>query len=131
MNDRVAVHPHSTSRTQATTHVHATPNYSAETSRAIDAQIWLTELAELNTPDLVLRCRIPVRVERSSEMNCFLAEDDVFQWHGQGETALAALQDLADVIAEDYNELRNWPGTLSRPLRQRLNTMKRYIGDAR
>jgi len=64
-------------------------------------------------------------------MECYLAVDHVFQWHGQGDTVHESLQDLADVIVEDYEYLRNWPGELSQPLQERLTTMKRYFGNAR
>jgi hypothetical protein len=88
----------------------------------------LIELQDVS--ELHLRQAIPAHVEWSAEMNCFLAIDDLFQWHGQGGSAQMALQDLANIIVEDYNELRNWQGTLSRPLQERLNTMKKYIEDA-
>jgi predicted RNase H-like HicB family nuclease len=91
----------------------------------------VTELTASNFPNLDLRFPISARVTRSDEMDCFLAMDYVFNWHGQGDSVQEALQELADVIAEDYEDLRSWSGELSKPLQERLNMMKRYFEDAR
>lgn len=99
----------------------------AQSDREADEVSHLTRLGDSN---FILRAPIPIQVSWSAEMECYVAVDDVFQWHGQGDTLEAAIADLADVIVEDYRELRAWPGTLSAPLQQRLSIMKRYIGDA-
>jgi hypothetical protein len=80
---------------------------------------------------MFLRSPISVSVSWSDEMRCYLAIDEVFSWHGQGDSVQEALQDLADVIAEDYEDLQGSPGELSEPLQERLNIMKRYFEDAR
>jgi hypothetical protein len=95
------------------------------------SQTLATALTADNFPNLFLRCPVPASVVWSQDMVCFLAVDYVFDWHGQGGTMQEALQDLADVITEDYLELNNWPGRLSKPLQTRLNIMKRYFEDAR
>lgn len=107
---------------------------ATSTSTVFPANGWagtkVLELTDLGDSRFVLRASIPIRVSWSSDMSCYVAVDDVFQWHGQGDTPEEALADLVDVIVEDYCELSEWPGTLSPPLQKRLNTMKRYIGDA-
>lgn len=131
MNNRLLVHTHSTSRTRALPDSRFEPlAYAAAPQAITTSQTLVTELTSSNFPSLFLRCPISVSVSWSQEMQCYLAQDYVFHWHGQGDTVEEALQELADVIAEDYNDLQSWPGELSDPLQKRLAIMKRYFEDA-
>lgn len=131
MDNRLQVHTHSTSKTRALPIFNAEPLAYAVVPRYLGrSQTLVTELIASNFSHLQLRCPISASVSWSEEMNSHLAVDYVFQWHGQGDSIQEALQDLADVIAEDYEDLQSWPGELSEPLQQRLTIMKRYFEDA-
>ena len=131
MNSKLLVHTHSTSKTTALPNSSHEPlAYSEVTHQVSQSSTLVTALIAENFPDLFLRCPISARVSWSKEMNCYLASDYIFHWHGQGITTSEALQDLADAIAEDYDDLRQWPGELSLPLQNRLAIMERYFEDA-
>jgi len=87
----------------------------------------LTQLTALPNPDYQLRGPIPVRVNWSTVMGCYLAVDEVFGLHGQGADVQAALQDLAFAIIDDYNDLTHWSSNLSKPLSERYRNLQRYI----
>lgn len=98
-------------------------------AQQIDMRI-VTELTQLTRGGLRFRSPVPITVNWSQPMACFVAMDEVFHWHGQGDSVDAAKDDLADVIVEDYESLRNWHGKLSKPLQERLAILMRYIEDA-
>lgn len=131
MNSEFRYLPHTTSATRASAIPSpASRSYLGAPKVANNTQNLLTALLADNFSDLELHCPIPTHVNWSEEMQCYLAVDTVFEWHGQGHSSQEAIQDLAEVIAEDFRELRDWPGQLSPSLRQRLTIMKGYFGDA-
>lgn len=131
MNNEFRFLPHTTSGTRTSAKPSPAQGFAVAPRQADRTQTLLAELVEGNFKNLWLRCPMPVHVKWSEEMHCFLAVDEIFHWHGQGDSAQDAIQDLAEVIAEDYDDLRNWPGKLSVPLQERLTVMKRYFENAR
>ncbi len=63
-------------------------------------------------------------------MQCFVAYDDLFGWHGMGNTIQETLDDLAEVILEDYLDLLKWQHSMSQDLHKKLSLMRKYITHA-
>lgn len=87
-------------------------------------------LTELYDDRYRLREYLPVRVEWETEMGAYVAYDDTFGWYGVGGSLGKAVQHLAEIIIEDYQDLIEDEDDLFPDLLIRLQHMRKIIIDA-
>jgi len=68
-----------------------------------------------------------VCIDWEEQMGGYVAYDDMFGWYGVGETEMAALCHLVDVVMEDYQDLEQNADRLLPDLEAKLHRMRKVL----